>query len=1323
MNDRQSQAGDSTEARIGQIADEFTQRLNRGEQPNVEEYAARFPDLAPLLREVLPALNLIRLSHVSSAAGTGLVAPELAAPLGDYRILREVGRGGMGVVYEAEQLSLGRRVALKVLPFAAALDAKRLQRFKNEAQAAAHLQHQNIVPVHCVGCERGVYYYAMQFIDGESLAAVIHQLRILEGLEAAEPAPGPVLSPGPALASGGVLSPIATGPYAPPPSAEQPAAVETADRMTAALSTERSTKGPAYFRTVARLGLQAAEALEHAHQLGVVHRDIKPANLIVEGTGHLWITDFGLAQVQSDARLTVTGDLVGTLRYMSPEQALAKRVPIDHRTDIYSLGATLYELLTLRPAFSGRDHQELLRQIAFEEPVPPRRLSPALPEELEIITLKAMGKGPEERYPTAQALADDLRRFLEDKPIQARRPTLWQRARKFVRRHQPVVVAVTVAAFLALLAIIGMQAFNIRQVEKERAATEVQRKRAESRAEELSVQSYLEHIALINQKLAADDLPLVEQLLEECPVALRGWEWGYLKRRYLAGPFEELPGNSTPAKIWAVTFSPDGKQVAASLANGSVRIWDLKSRQVVLTLCGHFHVVGGIDFSPRENLLASGNSDGTVLLWDSKTGTVLRKLTGHTDGVQDVRFSPDGRRLYSASEDGLVIVWDPATGQALRTLRGHKDLVYQVAVSPDGRKLASASMDGTVKVWDEATGQELLTFPNHASGALCVAFSPDGRRLASGGWDMTVQLWGPETGQVERTLRGHTSHVSGVVFSPDGRRLVSTGSDGDIRLWDTGSGHELLTLRDHTARVRRAAFSPDGRLLLTGSWDTTLKLWDGGPLEESPSQGPTIHRLTRPVEAVAFSPTGDQLAAGSDDGIVTLWAHPTGELLRTLRGHTGVVMGVAFSPDGRQLVSASRDKTVRLWGPTTGAELRTLDATEWMNTVAFSPDGQLLAAAGRDWGRKVGIKLWKTATGELVPTGFVGSQAEASCIAFSPDGRLLAAGSTEGARAWIVETGQVLHELHTGAIQDLAFSPDGQYLVTTSTSGEVKVHDVTTGKEVRSFTDPTGPICVAFHPDGKRLATGTYPGAVLLWDARTGRKLRTFRGHSQRVRAVSFSRDGRWLASADLDQTVRTWDATLTLRDWYTAEARELVQERFKKLLFQDDALASIKSDSKIAEALRGVALQLAREWEEDPYALDEAAWEIVKAPDKKKEDYGKALRWAEAACRRAPGVSGYLGGLGLAQYRCGRYAEAVTTYTEVEQLRLHQKYGVNPSDLAFRAMALHQLGRKEEAQALLGRLRERMKQPRWIDDANARGFHREAEELLGGKAPEGVRK
>jgi tetratricopeptide (TPR) repeat protein len=325
-------------------------------------------------------------------------------------------------------------VALKVLPFAAALDSRQLQRFKNEAQAAAQLHHTNIVPVFGVGCERGVHYYAMQFIDGQTVAALIAQLR-----QQNAPAPTSVKP---------------SKPVGEPTVAYTPTYVTSAAPSTvqaAAVSTQHSVRSAAYFRTVARLGVQAAEALDHAHQLGVVHRDVKPANLLVDERGTLWVTDFGLAHVQSQAGLTMSGDLVGTLRYMSPEQALAQRVVIDHRTDVYSLGATFYELLTLQPAFGGTDRQELLRQIAFEEPKPPRRLNRAIPAELEVITLKALEKNPAERYATARELADDLERFLRDEPIRARRPTLLQRARKWSRRHRPVVWSAAVVLLLVLV--------------------------------------------------------------------------------------------------------------------------------------------------------------------------------------------------------------------------------------------------------------------------------------------------------------------------------------------------------------------------------------------------------------------------------------------------------------------------------------------------------------------------------------------------------------------------------------------------------------------------------------------------------------------------------------------------------------------------------------------------------------------------------------------------------------------------------------------------------------------------------------------------------
>jgi tetratricopeptide (TPR) repeat protein/tRNA A-37 threonylcarbamoyl transferase component Bud32 len=394
-----------SEARVAAVLESYLAAARAGRAPDRDALLAAHPGLEAPLKEALLGLAFVE------DAGSVLALPDPGPPrvLGDFRIVAEVGRGGMGVVYEAEQVSLRRRVALKVLPFAGVLDPKHLQRFRNEAQAAAHLHHTNIVPVYSVGSERGVHYYAMQFIEGESLARAISDLK-----------------------GGGT----GEGPRSP-------------------ISSHGSNREPAYLRMAARIGMQAAEALDHAHQLGIVHRDVKPGNLLVDAAGNLWITDFGLARFSSEPALTVTGDLVGTFRYMSPEQALAKRVPIDHRTDVYSLGATLYELVTLEPAVKGEDPQAVLQEIAFKDPTAARRLNPAIPPELETILQKAMWKDPAGRYATAQEMADDLRRFLEHIPIRARPPTLLDRATKLARRHR---TAVRVGAgFLALL-LVGLAA-------------------------------------------------------------------------------------------------------------------------------------------------------------------------------------------------------------------------------------------------------------------------------------------------------------------------------------------------------------------------------------------------------------------------------------------------------------------------------------------------------------------------------------------------------------------------------------------------------------------------------------------------------------------------------------------------------------------------------------------------------------------------------------------------------------------------------------------------------------------------------------------------
>ncbi len=433
--------------RVTAALQEYLSDLEAGRRPDRAALLARHPDLAPTLAEALDGLDF--LYGVVPSGGRKVLEPfdpfslpegrTAPARLGDFRILREVGRGGMGVVYEAEQLSLGRRVALKVLPFAAALDPRQLQRFKTEAQAAAHLHHSNIVPVYAVGCERGVHFYAMQFIDGQTLAQLIRSERERtedrgQRTEKADSSLSSVLCP----LSSDVPGPLSSG----------QTTASTSPR--AALTTSLPQRGPEYFKALARLGVQAAEALEYAHQTGVVHRDVKPANLLVDGRGHLWINDFGLAQVHGGGELTATGDVLGTVRYMSPEQAEGRRGVVDHRTDIYSLGVSLYELFTLHFPYPARERGELLRKILHEEPTPPRRARRGLPWELETVLLKCLAKDPAERYATAQELADDLRRFVEDQPVLARRPTPVQVASKWMRRHQGVVWTVGVVLLLAV---------------------------------------------------------------------------------------------------------------------------------------------------------------------------------------------------------------------------------------------------------------------------------------------------------------------------------------------------------------------------------------------------------------------------------------------------------------------------------------------------------------------------------------------------------------------------------------------------------------------------------------------------------------------------------------------------------------------------------------------------------------------------------------------------------------------------------------------------------------------------------------------------------
>jgi serine/threonine protein kinase len=458
-------ATSADDPRLVRAAQAYLKELEAGKHPDRHQWLARYPELAEDLNQCIEGLEMVFQASPASASpdAPASIRDDLgseypAIPLGDFQIVREIGRGGMGIVYEAVQLSLGRRVALKVLPLAATLDSRYLQRFQHEAQAAAQLHHNNIVPVYAVGCERGIHFYAMQLIEGQSLDVVIRQLRRHAGLGTSDAVSSATASYPATSGDASSVDVTAAWTSQAAPWSQASAVSRSAETIadtrrhgSEPFSTQDSGKNVAFYRAAARCMAQAAEAMEYAHQQGIIHRDIKPANLLIDIGGEVWITDFGLAQLPANSGLTQTGDLVGTVRYMSPEQASGQRVVLDHRTDVYSLGATFYELLTLEPVFAGTTRHNLLFQVLNRDPRPLRAIDRKIPPELETIILKSLGKNPADRYASAQDLADDLHRFLRDEPIRAKRPSPVERVRKWARRHPSLIGAGVVVMFVTLV--------------------------------------------------------------------------------------------------------------------------------------------------------------------------------------------------------------------------------------------------------------------------------------------------------------------------------------------------------------------------------------------------------------------------------------------------------------------------------------------------------------------------------------------------------------------------------------------------------------------------------------------------------------------------------------------------------------------------------------------------------------------------------------------------------------------------------------------------------------------------------------------------------
>jgi eukaryotic-like serine/threonine-protein kinase len=875
-------------------------------------------------------------------------------------------------------------------------------------------------------------------------------------------------------------------------------------------------------RQAAEVVRRLAEAVHYAHQRGVVHRDLKPANVLLTADGTPKITDFGLAKrLDQEAGQSRTGDVLGTPSYMAPEQAFRGPHAIGPAVDIYALGAILYDLLTGRPPFQAATPWETVQQVLSEEPVRPARLQPQVPRDLETICLKCLQKEPRQRYASAGALADDLVRLLEGRPIVARPVGPFGRSWRWCRRNPAV------AGLLTTVALQATAQAREAEASARRADQEAERTRQEKRTSDRLL--YAAHLNLAQRAWEDGQLARLLELLDgQRPertggVDLRGFEWYYLWRLCHGGHRWTLRGHQGP--VAAVAYAPDSRTLATASDDTTVKLWDVDTGQERLTLRGATGPVRCLAFSPDGQTLATGSNGHPIRLWDVATGQARTDLEGPVSQVPTLAFAPDGKTVAAIS-NWMIKLWDVATGQEQAVLPGNAPMTNALAYSPDGKLLASGGNDRLVKLWDVETRQEIARLKGHGTYVVSVAFSPNGETLASGGADGTVKLWDVATRKERTALASHTGGVNSLTFSPDGQTLVSGGWDGTVEVRRLGT--DQVRRLGHAGPVQCVAFAPDGRTLASGGADGTAKVWDAAMEQEQPLQHASG------VYAVAFSPDGRTLASGGIDLDlpVRLWDVATGkERLSPLRGHTKPVRSVAFAPDGKLLATGSVDRTIKLWDVATGQEQCTLRGHEdGVFGVAFSPDGKTLASAGYT---DRTVRLWDVDTGreQAVLTGHLN---RLWCVAFSPDGKTVASGDADGnLKLWDVATAAA-RDLGSPQAEDwlwcVAFAPDGATVAAGfaegNTKGKVVLWDVATGEGRRALPGhPAAVRALAFSPDGQLLATAGDDNTIKLWDLATRQERATLRGHKKRVWGLAFASDGKTLASGSDDQTVRLWRA------------------------------------------------------------------------------------------------------------------------------------------------------------------------------------------------------
>jgi len=1057
---------------------------------------------------------------------------------GDYELLGQIAEGGMGVVYLAQQVSLNRTVALKMIRSGSLATPSEMQRFKREAEAAATLDHPNIVPIYEIGEIDGQPFFSMKLIEGGSLAERIERAR-----------------------------------------------------------RSRATKKPISVSSAARLLATTARAVHHAHQRGLLHRDLKPTNILLDDAGEPHLTDFGLAKRMDGPAVTQTVAVIGTPAYMSPEQAAGDTRHLTTAADIYGLGAILYELLGGRPPFEGNSAVEILSRVRDEEPQPLRKLKPGVSLDLETICLTCLQKIPDRRYSTAQSLAEDLERFLRGEPIQARSVGPGEKFIRWCRRKPALAGLLGALAFALILGFAGVTWQWLRADSHAKSETR-QRLRAEEAVLRLT---FDKAETLFEQNRAAQALAHLARLLRQYPdnrvvasriqsaLTSRGFCLPVAQLRHGArimtlrfspdGRRILTASDDNTARMWEsstgrllfeikhaacverASFSPDGRLFLTASRDGTACVWDTRDGRRVSRPMTHEGFVKAAEFCLAGDRVVTGSLDKTARVWDAMTGRPLTGSMVHSDGLESVAFSPDASKVVTVTTQGAVQIWNTRTGLReggpVTTIKGSRNRI--AVFSPDGAEVLVSHMSffdaRTGKLRQRVVEREDVTYNQSAE------FSPDLRWLVTSSGDFTARLWDWRTGRVAMAPMRHDNVVTHAGYGAGGRSIVTVSTDNTARTWDTqgratseplrhdgpvwegqmnSDGTRLVTRLwtstawlwevrtarqevpkfSHAGLLTSVRFSRDGRRLLTSSADWTARLWDirsGRPQVEPLAHGHWVRYAD-------FSPDERWIVTASEDGTAKVWDASSGRVTGIVLQHAKKVYRAEFSPDGSRIATSSQDYTAQVWDARTGNPVgRRLQHGSWVFTIHFSPDGSRVVTASLDGTARV----WDAATGQPVTPPLPHEESVTNAV-FSPDGRRVVSVSRDRtARVWDARTGKPLLPPieHPDGLQPWSphLTSDGRRVVTAA-GNIARVWDLATG---RPLADPFVHLetvrTARFSPDGARVVTTSNDRTARIWDAATGFPIGEPMRHDDRVTCAEFSPDGRWLVTGSDDAHARIW--------------------------------------------------------------------------------------------------------------------------------------------------------------------------------------------------------